>query len=200
MEKKKKERDVAPLSLHLQQEICCHVHLHSLVHNIPCFPLVAFRISYVLVTGFEQIGCDVPWYSLLHFPVLAIYWTPCISIIVFIKFGNFSIFISLNIFLSSLLGNSTYMYIWPLEVVSQLTNALFVSYFLFIFFSFYYFFVSFWIVSIAISSSSLIFLSSHVKLPLIPFSMFSSKIFSFLKVSISKSSTCTFFNIPSILT
>lgn len=68
--------------------------------------------------------------------------------------------------------------------------------YLFLFVIYYWFFfspyVSFWIVSIAMPSRSLIFFPAMSNLPLIPFSMFPSKIFSSLKIFISKSSTCIF--------
>ena len=128
-------------------------YLSSFVHNV-FFLWMFFRFS--LITCFEQLDYDVfcvVFLSFIPFLMLKICWTLCISeFIVFMKFRKFLAINSSYIFFCSpsfLLSSQLHIHLGYLKLPYRSQ--------IFFFFSKILFSISFWIISTAMFSRSLIF-------------------------------------------
>lgn len=137
---------------------CLFTSLFPTIKRMSSLSLLFFSLAILTILSLVLSSC-VPWCSFIQvFYALRFTGLPECVFIVFIKFGKFSTLISSKSFVS----------LFPLVVVPQLFLILF-SY------SFHrvqWTLVSFWIVSITMPSSSLIFSSTRCNLPLIPSSVF----------------------------
>lgn len=131
------------------------------------------RFFFVFMTDFKLFNYDMPWCGSFH---LSCAW----AFFSFLEFWVYSFFNHIwkffatisseyfpvlpPFFSSSGISVTYIMYIQPLEVVSQLSNVLF------IFFSVFYHFI--WVVSSAIASGSVIICSAISILFLFPVNMF----------------------------
>lgn len=91
------------------------------------FPLVTFKIFSLLLVLNNLIMMCLDGVFVMFFG-LWICWNSWIcGFIVIIKFGKFETIISLNIFLNSSCADSSYMCVKLFEVISQLTDILFIK-------------------------------------------------------------------------
>lgn len=130
-----------------------HPYLYSFVHNV----IFSLGFFYIFIILFEQFDCDMPWYRSLH----DILWVTLGSVGLY-SFHQFWKNFSHSFFLSPpLVGGFVYTCIRLLEVVQCFTDDLF-----------FYLKISFWIVYIAMSLTSLIFTSARSNMLLIPPTVF----------------------------